>query len=144
LPVIRCGVWLKPDSAPQFTGDRPGTGWEAVLILHREGKKSWNGGGHHATWVHGVERNNVHPTQKPLALVRKWVRDFTDPGDLILDPFGGSGTTAVAATHEGRRCLIVEKEERYCTIIRHRVAEALSEGLFATTPESEQLGLFDE
>lgn len=124
LPVIRCGVWVKPDSAPQFTGDRPGTGWEAVLILHRKGRKRWNGGGHHATWIHGVERGNVHPTQKPLALVRKWVRDFTDPGDLILDPFGGSGTTAVAAMHEGRRCLIIEKDPAYCDIIRRRIAEA--------------------
>lgn len=45
LPVVRCGVWVKPDAAPQFTGDRPGTGWEAVLILHRQGRKRWNGGG---------------------------------------------------------------------------------------------------
>ncbi len=33
--VVRVGVWVKPDAAPQFTGDRPGTGWEAVLLLHR-------------------------------------------------------------------------------------------------------------
>lgn len=120
---IRCGVWIKGDSAPQFTGDRPGVGWEAILMLHREGKKRWNGGGHHAVWSCGVERNNVHSTQKPLALVQKWIRDFTDPGEVILDCFGGSGTTAIAALAEGRRCIIIEKEEKYCDLIRSRVAE---------------------
>ena len=130
-PVIRCGVWVKPDAAPQFTGDRPGTGWEAVLMLHRPGRKKWNGGGHHAVWTHPVERNNEHPTQKPLKLVRKWVRDFTDPGDLILDPFGGSGTTAVAAACEGRRCLVVERDPQYIPVIRRRVGHAVGTGLLA-------------
>jgi site-specific DNA-methyltransferase (adenine-specific) len=122
--VVRCGVWVKPDAAPQFTGDRPGTGWEAVLMLHRKGKKRWNGGGHHAVWTHGVERGNVHPTQKPLALVRKWVRLFTDPGETILDPFGGSGTTAAAALRENRLCLTVEQDPAYVSIIRRRLSEA--------------------
>lgn len=139
--VVRCGVWVKPDAAPQFTGDRPGTGWESVLILHRKGRKRWNGGGHHATWIHGVERNNEHPTQKPLALVRKWVRDFTDPGEVILDPFAGSGTTGIAAIKEGRRAILVERDPAYCAVIRRRVAEAMGEGkgsLFAGQP-----GLWD-
>jgi site-specific DNA-methyltransferase (adenine-specific) len=142
--VVRCGVWLKPDAAPQFTGDRPGTGWEAVLILHRKGRKRWNGGGHHATWIYEVERGNIHPTQKPLALVRKWVRDFTDPGELILDPFGGSGTTAVAALHEGRRCLIIEKDAGYCDIIRERVAEAMGEGRGSFLAPVATTSLFDD
>lgn len=128
LEFIRCGVWVKPDAAPQFTGDRPGAGWEAILILHRKGRKRWNGGGHHATWSHGVERSNVHPTQKPIALVRKWVRDFTDPGDLILDPFAGSGTTGVAAIAEGRRCILIERDPTYAELCRKRVAEAMGMG----------------
>jgi site-specific DNA-methyltransferase (adenine-specific) len=121
LPVVRCGVWVKPDGAPQFTGDRPGTGWEAVLILHRPGKKRWNGGGHHAVWVCGVERGNKHPTQKPLRLVREWVRLFTDPEETILDPFAGSGTTGIAAMLEGRKCILIEKDPAYCEVIRRWV-----------------------
>lgn len=81
-------------------------------------------------------RDRNHPNEKPVSLVRKFIRAHTDPGDLILDPFGGSGTTAVAALHEGRRCLIVEKDPTYCDIIRRRVAEAQAEGpqsLFATS-----------
>lgn len=125
---VRCGVWIKPDSAPQFTGDRPGTGWEAILILHRPGKKKWNGGGHHAVWKHPVERNNVHRTQKPLGLVRQWIREFTDAGDTILDPFAGSGTTGVAAILEGRKSILIEKDPKYCDIIRRRIAEAEATG----------------
>lgn len=121
IPVIRCGVWIKPDAAPQFTGDRPGTGWEAVLMLHREGKKRWNGGGHHAVWEHHVQRNNRHPTEKPLGLIRKWVRQFTDPGETILDPFAGSGTTGEAALLEGRRAYLVEKNSKWCEIARRRL-----------------------
>ena len=134
---IRCGVWVKPDGAPQFTGDRPGVGWEAVLMLHRKGRKQWNGGGHHAVWSCGVQRDNSHPTQKPLKLVREWVRLFTDPGDLIIDPFAGSGTTGVAAIAEGRRAILIEKEPRYADIARRRVAEALGLGrgsLLASLP----------
>lgn len=117
---VRLGVFLKPDASPQFTGDRPGTGWEAVLVLHREGKKRWNGGGHHAVWSHNCERG-LHPTQKPVALLRQWVRQFTDPGELILDPFAGSGTTGEAALREGRRCLLIEKDEKFADVIRGRL-----------------------
>lgn len=129
LPVVRLGVWVKPDAMPQLTGDRPGTGWEAVLILHRPGKKRWNRGGHHGVWTCPVERNNDHPTQKPVRLLRSWIRDFTDPDEHVLDPYAGSGTTGVAAFLEGRRATLVEHDPRYAAVARRRVA-ALSAGLF--------------
>lgn len=128
LPVIRCGVWVKPDSAPQFTGDRPGTGWEAVLILHRKGRKRWNGGGHHAVWTHPVERNNVHPTQKPYRLVREWVRLFTDPGETILDPYMGSGTTGMAAMREGRGFVGIEIDPAHYATARDRLVRGTGAG----------------
>ena len=125
LRFVRCGVWIKPDGAPQFTGDRPGTGWEAVAILHAAGgKMRWNGGGHHAVWTHGVERDVPgHPTPKPLALIRRWVRDFTDTGDLVIDPFAGSGTTLRACKDLGRRCIGVEQNADYCEIAKRRLAQ---------------------
>ena len=137
VSVVRVGVWVKPDAAPQFTGDRPGTGWEAILMLHRKGRKRWNGGGHHAVWTCGVQRENQHPTQKPTKLVREWVRLFTDPGDLILDPFAGSGTTGVAAIAEGRRAILIEKDPAHAATCRRRVAEAMGVGqgsLLAAVP----------
>jgi len=123
LPLVRLGVWHKPNGAPQFTGDRPGTGWEAVAILHRDGKKKWNGGGHHAVWV-ANKTEGQHPTQKPLPLVRKWVEQFTDKGETILDPFAGSGTTGVAALERGRKFIGIELEPKYFDIACRRVEEA--------------------
>ena len=131
LPLVRYGVWIKPDSAPQFTGDRPGMGWESVLILHREGKKQWNGGGHHAVWTNKIERGNVHPTQKPLTLVREWVRLFSNKGEVILDPFAGSCTTGAAAIIEGRKFIGCELDSKYIDGAMNRLREAeLQSSLF--------------
>lgn len=123
LRFVRFGVWVKPNGAPQFTGDRPGTGWEAVGILHGiEGKLSWNGGGHHAVWICD-KQNGQHPTQKPLKLVKEMVRQFSNSGDLILDPFAGSGTTLVAAKQMGRRAIGIEQSADYCEIAIRRLQQ---------------------
>lgn len=126
---VRCGVWVKPNATPQLTGDRPGTGWEAVLLLHRPGKKRWNGGGRPAVWTHNRPNDtHGHPTCKPVPLLREWVREFTDPGDLVFDPFGGSGTTAAACLYEGRMCLTCERDPRHAATIRARCAEVRKSG----------------
>jgi site-specific DNA-methyltransferase (adenine-specific) len=124
--LVRLGVWIKPNGAPQFTGDRPGTGWEAVAILHRPGKKRWNGGGHHAVWVTN-KTDGEHPTQKPLPLVEKWLTQFTDAGETILDPFMGSGTTGVACANLGRKFIGIEIERRYFEIACERIAAAYAQ-----------------
>ena len=121
---IRHGVWIKPNGAPQFTGDRPATGWEAVAILHADvkGRMRWNGGGLPATWTH-LKVAGLHPTGKPEPLLIEWIEQFTDPGELILDPFMGSGTTLVAAKRLGRRAIGIEREEKYCEIAAKRLAQ---------------------
>ena len=129
--LVRLGVWIKPNGAPQFTGDRPGTGWEAVAILHRPGKKRWNGGGHHAVW-HFNKHSGEHPTQKPLGLLEKWLDQFTDRGECVLDPFMGSGTTGVACMNLGRRFIGIEREPKYFDIACRRIEDAQrQERLFA-------------
>lgn len=134
LPVVRLGVWIKPNGAPQFTGDRPGTGWEAVIVLHREGKKRWNGGGHHAVWTMNKVEAKYHATQKPLPLLKKWVTQFTDPGDLILDPFCGSATTGVAALQLGRSFMGIEVDEKhYATALRRLQDTTAQPMLFEVT-----------
>lgn len=121
---IRAGFWRRPDGAPQFTGDRPGTPGDAIAIMHRPGKKRWNGGGSHAYWECGVERvDRVHPAQKPFALMRDLVAAFSDPGELVLDPFMGSGTTLAAAKQIGRLAIGIEIEERYCEIAARRLQQ---------------------
>lgn len=62
-----------------------------------------------------------HPTQKPLEIVERMVLASCPPGGLVLDPFGGSGTTAVASARHGRRCLSFEINPDYCAVARGRL-----------------------
>jgi DNA modification methylase len=66
-------------------------------------------------------RANVHPTVKPVALMRWITRLVTPPGGLVLDPFAGSGSTGIAAMLEGRRFLGIEREREYVQVARARL-----------------------
>lgn len=65
----------------------------------------------------------LHPTQKPVELMRYMIRTYTDPGGTVLDHCAGSGSTLVAAKQEKRRAIGVELEERYCEIIAKRLSQ---------------------
>jgi DNA modification methylase len=129
MEYIRTGVWVKPGSTPQFTGDRPAPGFEVVTICHPQGRKKWNGGGSHAVWTYPIVAGGshnparLHTTQKPEQLMSHLVSMFTDPGDTVLDPFMGSGTTLVAAKRLGRKAIGIELEEKYCEIAAKRLAQ---------------------
>jgi DNA modification methylase len=69
----------------------------------------------------GIKR--VHPTQKPIELMRRIIEDFTEPGATIVDPFCGSGTTGVACNMTGRNFIGIEIDERYAQISRDRVGQ---------------------
>lgn len=75
-----------------------------------------------------------HPCQKPVGLLRYLLRKATRPGDVVLDPFAGSGSTAVACVLEGRRCVLVEREPSYVEVARRRVAEAIQSRLQENVP----------
>lgn len=64
--------------------------------------------------------NKLHPTMKPVRLIARTMRNSTRPGELVLDPFGGSGTTMIAAEQLGRRAYLMELDERYCDVIIKR------------------------
>lgn len=68
-----------------------------------------------------VER--VHPTQKPVGLVEYFVRTYTQPGETVLDPCAGSGTTALACRNAGRKCVLIELDERYCELAAKRLEQ---------------------
>jgi site-specific DNA-methyltransferase (adenine-specific) len=124
LELIRFGVWVKPNGMPQYSGDRPATGWEAIVFLHPHGKKKWNGGGRHSVFVHNFEQiDRFHPTQKPLHLLSDLVGLFSNMNDTVLDPFMGSGTTLRAAKDLQRKAIGIEIEERYCEIAAKRLAQ---------------------
>jgi site-specific DNA-methyltransferase (adenine-specific) len=74
-----------------------------------------------------MPENTDHPTQKPEKLLAKIVLASTNAGDLILDPFAGSGTTAVTSKKLGRRFLAVEADEQYCLLAQKRLKLADSD-----------------
>jgi site-specific DNA-methyltransferase (adenine-specific) len=121
LEYIRTALWRR-DGAPQFTGDRPASGHEQITLAHPKGRKKWNGGGKCAIYdVPIVRYDRVHTTQKPIGLMLAIVADFTDPDDLVLDPFCGSGTTGVACLRLGRRFLGIEKDAEYAKTAAERL-----------------------
>lgn len=128
LEYVRTAFWRKAGGAPQFTGDRPAVACEAITIAHRRGRKRWNGGGKQGFYDvpivvgHSAE-GRFHTTQKPLELMTQLIADFTDPGDLILDPFMGSGTTLAAAKRIGRRAIGIDVDERHCDTAARRLAQ---------------------
>lgn len=128
LRYVRTGAWAKPDPMPQFSGDRPAVGFEPCTIAHAQGAMRWNGGGHAALWTHftakGAERPD-HPCPKPLPLMRELIEQFTDPGDLVLDPFMGSGTTLRAAKDCGRRAIGIELNETYVQVAIDRLRQSV-------------------
>jgi len=69
----------------------------------------------------------LHPTQKPVELLRYLINTYTNPGDLILDPSMGSGTTLVAAIQTGRRGIGIEINPEYCAIAEKRIRQAESQ-----------------
>ena len=72
---------------------------------------------------------SVHPTQKPVELMRYLERTYTSPGDVVLDPCCGSGTTCLAAMLEGRKSIGIEKDEQYAKIAINRIHEARGLGV---------------
>lgn len=138
---IRSGVWIKPNGMPQYTGDRPAMGWESIAILHKKGRKQWNGGGRHAVWnvpkVHGN-----HPTEKPIQLVSSFVDLFTNKNYMVLDPFMGSGTTGVAAIQMGRKFIGIERDPKYFEIACKRIEQASKQAdMFIEPLKQEQVSL---
>lgn len=128
-------VWSKSCPAPP----PPGSGWpsaaELCLYWFRPGRR-WNHTGDRPppgnviaadSYRHGKPGKVSHPTQKPFECVTPLIAASSLPGDTILDPFAGSGTTLVAAKQAGCKAIGVEREERYCEIICKR----LEQGVFS-------------
>lgn len=121
---VRSGFWDRVNGMPQLTGDRPAQPGEGIAIMHAGGgKKQWNGGGRPALWRCPRTNAEHHPTEKPVALMEMLLRDFTEYGETVLDPFAGSGSTGVAAVRLGRNFIGVEMLDKY-----HRIATMRLDG----------------
>ena len=91
--------------------------------------------------VKGIARPD-HPCPKPLGLMELLVMQFTDPGETILDPFMGSGTTGVACAKLGRKFIGCEIDPKYFEIAVRRINDAMDETVlldWAAKPEQAEI-----
>lgn len=152
LRWVRAMIWVKPDSSPQISGDRPAQGYESIATFWCGGGRSaWNGGGkrgvftftkHDVGYGHGG-KPNPHPTTKPIALMNELVSLFSFGGQLVCDPFMGSGTTGAACVNLGRKFIGIELEPKYFDIACERIQRAYDQPrLFdEPAPVTEQVAL---
>ncbi len=144
----RFGIWNKLNCQPQLSGTGPAVGSEGIAIAHSAKAMRWNGGGLPARWDFPIATDNngrssrVHTTQKPLPLCLALIEQFTDPDDVVLDPFSGAATIGVACILTGRRYIGIERDATY-----HAAGVARLQGGFRLkTPrdvEAGQRGLFE-
>lgn len=135
-------AWIKPDSAPRFNGQGAARGFEcAITAWCGTGYRSWNGGGKRGVYTHCVNsnRHGVHPTEKPISLMMEIISDFTMPGQIIFDPFMGSGTTALACIRLGRKFIGCEINPVFYAVAKERIAQELEQpNFFVDIPKAKQ------
>ena len=140
---VRAGVWNREAGSAFARPDRPFQGAEGIAIMSAAKVKVFPAGAKRAVWTSTTERaDRVHPTQKPIGLMLELIQDFTLPGQSILDPFAGSGTTLVAAMRMGRTALGYEENERHWRGASARV-EAEERGLTLQASRAGQTSIFD-
>jgi DNA modification methylase len=114
----------------------PGLGWryrrqhEMVMVAHRTGGRlRWADDNvtQRNVICAAAPRERVHPNEKPLELVRRFISLHTLPGDIVLDPFAGSSTTAVACVELGRRFICIEQDAQYVAVGKRRVEDAAAQ-----------------
>ncbi len=104
------------------------------IVLFRKGyaKKINNMGSKALIGIVGKRGNKIHPSEKPKELIEHLLLNSTKETEIVLDPFIGSGTTAIAALNTGRFFIGIEKEPKYCEIARKRLEQAqMQQRLFA-------------
>lgn len=115
----RAMVWVKNNhTSGDLEGDY-GNKTEFILFAHK-GRRELNGKRETNVLEFSRQATELHPTQKPVELMKFFIEKSTDIGGVILDPFGGSCTTLIAAEELGRKCICIEMEERYVKIGKER------------------------
>ena len=118
LPPSKCWlIWNKEQALPNHADAE--MAWTNIKDHVRVYKQLWNGCCREGS-IKLNPRPALHLTQKPVELHMKILEDFSKPGDVVLDCFGGSGTTLIACEMTGRQCLMMELSPEYCDIIADR------------------------
>lgn len=141
--ILNDVIWIKNNPMPNFLGTRFCNATETIIWCKKDKnckitfnyqlmKKLNNNKQMRSDWYFpicgGKERiknekgKTIHPTQKPIELVKRIILSGSNEGDLVLDPFGGTGTTAFVACELKRNFITIEKEKNYVSIIKNRLA----------------------
>ena len=111
-------VWDKNNGKNQYADCE--IAWTSFNSAIRKFKWTWQG------FIQEDMKNKevrYHPTQKPVALFEWVINSYSNECDTIFDPFGGSGTTAIACLNTNRNYILIEKEKEYIDIINKRISE---------------------
>lgn len=138
LPVRNMIVWDKKSGPGSFYS----FAHELVVFGTRKGKTKTGVGSNiwrmtaFSSGAAKTDGKKVHPTQKPVEIIQKMIEDSSEPGDVVLDTFMGSGTTAVACMRTGRNFIGFELDEKYHAITMNRIAEETDRLLQADSAET--------
>lgn len=112
--------WKKPNAIPLGGSHRPDV--EYLLLFRKNG--IWNNAVPNVSYSKclefGRENSTDHPTMKPVALISNEVEISSNHGGIVVDLFGGSGSTLIACEKTGRKCFMMELDEHYCSVIIER------------------------
>lgn len=122
IPCRHQLIWRK--DSPVFSMGRLDYDYQHEPILYGwKGSHKHIGGGKFKTSVWDIPRpksSKLHPTMKPVELIVEAIKDSTKEGDIIIDLFGGSGSTLIACEQTNRTCYMMELDPKYCDVIRKR------------------------
>ena len=125
--MLRLIVWNKTNPVPlNSQSSYLSNSREMAVVGVKGGKPTFNSEYDRGDYAYPIPRHGgkrIHPTQKPLDLFRELIRKHSNPGDLVIDPFLGSGTTAVAAIQEGRTFAGCDIDEKYVKASKARMRE---------------------
>jgi site-specific DNA-methyltransferase (adenine-specific) len=100
---------------------------ETVVDRHRLTDSEWSEWGSRGVWqIRSVQKNDDHPAKFPMMLAKRIIKLLSEKDSVVLDPFLGSGTTAIAAIQMGRQFIGIEKEKRYLDIAKKNIEDASS------------------
>lgn len=123
-------AWVKRSAMPESVRDRPTNATEDIFLFskspryyyNRHGVRETSGANLRNVWILGPDpSNNGHPATYPRELVRRCLLLATREGDTVLDPFGGSGTTAMAAAAMQRNSILIELNPKYSRLSEGRI-----------------------
>jgi DNA modification methylase len=124
MPRWMLVTWNKPNPTPLSNGNYlPDT--EYIVHGFQSGRCFGGYRDKSRFIVYPAQQNNFHPNEKPLPVICKLISVGSQEGDLIIDPFMGSGSTLVAAKLEGRKSIGVELDERFCEIAATRLSQGV-------------------